>query len=253
MSLPSLRPVPVASERPVVADVKAVEQAVVDRVLGLPPAVPPHTGLRYIPVAGTHGWFDAWTTADSPFGLMMTAEGFNVSRAGERAYRWSGAIDGLLGDDRDWEAAADSLYYFSRDLAYADLNFIAHSHGGQLVLLLAASGFPIRTLTTVGTPPREGAQFARAEQFIGFHQHIYDLKRDFWGWLGQVGPKQLRMERAYADPRVTNIGIANISHAKVLRDPKHIPLWQTKGWLEAIRRAPLTPEPSVVVPLEKLI
>ena len=209
--------------------------------------------MKYIPVAGTHGWRNGWTNDDSLFGHMMAAEGFTSSRAGDRVYQWSGALDGLLGQDLDWQAASDSLYYFSRDMDYADRNYIAHSHGGNIVLILAASKFPIRTLTTVGTPPREGPEFSHAEDYIGLHQHIYDLRRDLWGWLGQIGPSQLHLERSYSDKRVINIPIGGIDHAGVLRDPKYIPLWQTQGWLETIRRQPLTllaPVPKVAAAID---
>jgi hypothetical protein len=194
--------------------------------------------VKYLPIAGTNGWRDAWTREDSDFGRLMRAEGFELLRAGERPFRWSTALDGLLGEDRQWEAGADALYYFLRTVPLADRNLIAHSHGGQLPIILAAAGFLIRSLTTVGTPCRDDVPVAAAEHFIQFHQHIYDLRRDLWGWLGQVGDHELRHARTFPDPRVKNIGVADISHAKVLRDPTYIALWKTQGWLENVRRVP---------------
>lgn len=193
--------------------------------------------MKYLPIAGTNGWRDTWTRADSDFGRMMTAEGFELLFAGDRPFRWSTALDGLFGDDREWAAGADALFYFLRTVPVNDRNLVAHSHGGQLALLLAASGFPIRTLTTVGTPPRDDMPLAAAEHAIGFHQHIYDLKRDFMGWLGQVGDHDLRTERALPSAHVKNIPVADISHSKILRDPKYIPLWKTEGWLNNLRVA----------------
>jgi hypothetical protein len=198
--------------------------------------------VKYIPIAGTHGWGrDTWMKADSDFGRMMTAEGFELLRCGDRPFRWSTALDGLFGDDREWEAASDALYFFLRFVPIEDRNIIAHSHGGQLPLLVAASGFPIRSLTTIGTPVRDDIPVAAAEGFIGFHQHIYDTKRDLMGWLGQVGDYQLRTERTFPDRRVKNIGVADIRHSKVLRDPQYIPLWQSRGWLDNIRAGMLNP------------
>jgi hypothetical protein len=193
--------------------------------------------VKYIPVAGTDGWRDGWVTADSTFGQMMTAEGFELLRCGDRPFRWSTALDGLFGDDREWEAAADALYFFLWTTPYADRNILAHSHAGQVCAFLAASRFPLRSLTTIGTPVRDDVPWAKAEEYIGFHQHIYDLKRDLIGWLGQVGDHELRMERTFPDNRVKNIGVQDIRHSKVLRDPKYIPLWQTQGWLQNIRAA----------------
>jgi hypothetical protein len=191
--------------------------------------------MKYIPIAGTDGWRDTWMQADSDFGQMMAAEGFELLRAGDRPFRWSTALDGWFGDDRQWEAGADALYFFLRFVPLEDRNIVAHSHGGQLPAFLCASGFPIRSLTTVGTPVRNDVPWIAAEGQIGFHQHIYDTKRDLWGWLGQVGDHQLRTERTFSDKRVKNIGVADISHSKVLRDPKYIPLWQSQGWLQNIR------------------
>jgi hypothetical protein len=193
--------------------------------------------MNYVPIAGTWDWGnrDNWTQATSPFGKMMTAEGFELLHCGDRPFRWATALDGWFGDDREWEAAADALYFFLRFVPLEDRNLIAHSHGGQLVSFLCASGFPIRSLTTIGTPVRDDVPWKVAEAVIGFHQHIYDLKRDLIGWLGQVGDHELRMERTFPDNRVKNIGVADISHSKVLRDPKFIPLWQSRGWLQNIR------------------
>ncbi len=191
--------------------------------------------MKYLPIAGTDGWNDAWVKAKSDFGQMMAAEGFELLLAGDRPFRWSTALDGLFGDDRQWAAGADALYYFLRFVPLEDRNLICHSHGGQLPAFVCASAFPIRSLTTVGTPVRDDVPWSAAEGFIGFHQHLYDLKRDLWGWLGQVGDHDLRTERTFPDNRVKNIGVADISHSKVLRDPKCIPLWQSQGWLQNIR------------------
>jgi pimeloyl-ACP methyl ester carboxylesterase len=168
---------------------------------------------------------------------MMQREGFELLTVDGRPFRWSTALDGLFGEDRDWEASADALGWFLRGVPYADRNLIGHSHGGTVALLLAGSGFPLRSLTTVGTPPRDDVPLAAAEHWITFHQHLYDLRRDLWGWLGQVGDHELRTERALPDPHVTNIAVLDIRHSRALRDPKYIALWGTEGWLENIRRA----------------
>jgi hypothetical protein len=192
--------------------------------------------MKYLAIAGTNGWRDNWTHDDSPFGTMMAAEGFESLLCDGRRFRWSTALDGLLGDDREWEAAADALYYFLRLVPLEDRNLIAHSHGGQLPLILAASGFPLRSLTTVGTPPRADVPVTLAQAHIGLHQHIYDMRRDWMGWLGQIGERELRFDRTYRDPKVLNLGVDRISHSKVLRDPEFIPLWPLRGWLANIRR-----------------
>lgn len=191
--------------------------------------------MRYMPLAGTHAWRDAWTRADSDFGRLMAGEGFAIILAGGRPYRWSTALDGLIGADRNWEAAADSAFYFLRDVPFEDLNLIGHSDGGNVALILAASGFRIRTLTTIGTPPREEINLVDAEAHIEFHQHIYDLRRDLWGWLGQVGPGQLHFDRKFNHPRVLNIALEGIGHSSILRDAAQLHFWRDAGAIANIR------------------
>lgn len=192
---------------------------------------------KYVPIAGTHAWGDGWITDESPFAAMMRAEGFEPLRSGDRPFRWSTALDGLLGEDHDWQAAADALYWFLRPIPVGDRNIIAHSHGGQVALLLASSGVPLRSLTTVGTPCRDDIPVAIAEHAIGFHQHLYDLRRDWWGWFGAIGDHELSLRRSFADPHVVNLPVKDIRHAKILRDPQYIPLWRSQGWLWNIRAA----------------
>lgn len=197
--------------------------------------------MKYVALAGTHAWGDSWIHADSDFGRMMTAEGFELLTMGGRAFRWSTALDGLLGADQDWEAAADALYFFLCRTPFEHRNVIAHSHSGQIALFLAASGLKLRTLTTVGTPVRDDVPVQRAERYITLHQHIYDLHRDWWGWLGKFGDHELSLSRAFQDPHVLNLPVANIRHAKILRDPEHVALWKTQGWLWNIRAAAAVP------------
>lgn len=189
--------------------------------------------MNYIPIAGTGGYRDTWVREDSEFGRMMTAAGCLSLRVGDRNFRWSGALDGIDSSNNDWEAYADALFYFSRQFAYEDLNYVAHSHAGQIVLLLAASGFKIRTLTTVGTPIRPEIPLAKAEDAIGFHQHICDKSFDLMGFLGgfRFGRFDLFRARQFPDPRVRNITVEGISHSKILVDRHYVTRWITEGWL----------------------
>jgi hypothetical protein len=196
--------------------------------------------MRYIPVAGTGGWQATWIHEDSDFGRMMTAAGCASVRTGNRLFRWDGAIDGIDGDNATWESYAEALFYFSRDLRYEDLNYICHSHAGQIALLLAASGFKLRSLTTVGTPIRPEIDLAKAEDNIGFHQHIIDDRFDVIGFLGswRLGRFDLLRKRSMPDPRVRNIPVRGISHSKVLTEREHISKWITEGWLSSMVSAP---------------
>lgn len=192
---------------------------------------------RYLPIAGTWAWNDAWCMRDdSPFALMMAREGFAPLRAQDgRRFRWSTALDGLFGDDRHWLAGTDALYYFLQTVPLEHRNFIAHSHGGQLPLHLASQGVQIRSLITVGTPKRADVDSEAAAKNIGTWLHIYDLKRDWIQWLGQVGDKQLNAERSFRIPRVVNHPLTGIGHSKILRDERFLHYWTANGWLDVLR------------------
>lgn len=193
--------------------------------------------MKYVPIAGTGGFRAAWVRETDPFGVMMAGQGFESARVNDRGYRWSGALDGVDGDNNEWEAFADALGIFLDRIDYEDRNLICHSHAGNIAIILAGRGYPIRTLTTVGTPIREGdLPCATAEKFIRFHQHIYSTKLDIWGWLGRaIGDHSLIANRAYSSNRVKNIPVHHIGHSKVLTDPTYIRLWIEEGWLDNIR------------------
>jgi pimeloyl-ACP methyl ester carboxylesterase len=191
-------------------------------------------GTRYVAIAGTHGWRDGWATDDqSDFALQMHAHNFHMIRTDQGdAFQWSGDLNGLL-HRTDWQAGAMALAYFLDGVPYDDRNLIAHSHGGQVVFHYVALGRKIRTLTTVGTPPRSDVPMLLAKPYIGFHQHIYDEKVDWMGWLGQFGEHDLNKSRKmpYAD---LNISVKDISHSKILRDAAYIPLWFGQGWAQRL-------------------
>jgi pimeloyl-ACP methyl ester carboxylesterase len=199
---------------------------------------------RYIGVAGTNAWREGWcNNLEDPFAQMMIAEYFEPIRATDgRPFRWTTDLQGLnpfKKELRDWHAGADALYYFSERLPYEDRNYIGHSHGGQLCILLAASGFKIRSLTTVGTPPRDDIPAAVACANIGTWQHIFDSKKDWMGWLGQVGEGGLDKRRSYRLPGVIDRPLGGIDHSTILRDATKFPLWKTEGWLATIKNADL--------------
>jgi hypothetical protein len=196
-----------------------------------------------VPVAGTHafrgGW---WKDPTHPWAVMMAANGFILQRRKDgSAYRWSTALDGLFRLNDDWEAAADSLGDFL-DLCvpYEHRNLAAHSHGGQPSIILAARGFPIRSLVTVGTPVRDDVPAAEAARQIqsrgGLWIHVYDLKRDWTQWLGSVGDGELRNRRRFNIPSVVNDGIPDIDHSGVFEKPLGRGYWKERGWLGMIRK-----------------
>jgi pimeloyl-ACP methyl ester carboxylesterase len=195
---------------------------------------------RYIPIAGTGAYSDPWYCDDnSMFARMMRGAGFAVVRAVDgRPFRWSTDIDGLKFWARrsQWEAGADALVYFMEYLPVDDRNVIAHSHGGQLALLAAASGLQLRTLTTIGTPVRNDVPSREAAKNIGFWQHIYDKEFDRVGWMGAWFDGRWSADRTFKDVEgVHRLPLSGIDHSKVLHEDEHISKWLTEGWAENIR------------------
>lgn len=205
-----------------------------------PPALNVAAGLsiRYVPVAGTNGWNDAWCMRfGSPFAAMMRKQGFDqVYSKDGRPFRWTTNLTGLKwwGQERDWQAGADALCYFLERLPYEDRNVIAHSHGGQVAIFLAASGVQLRTLTTVGTPVRKDVPAFKAALQIGLWLHIYDMQRDWTQLLGMAGDGHLQMDRRFLVGRVLNRPLQGIGHSAVLKDPAALHYWTDQGWLDLI-------------------
>ena len=202
----------------------------------------PDPPTRYIAVAGTHGYTAPWCCdLESPFAQMMTRNRFVAIRARDgRPFRWTTDLAGLRpwAKERDWLAGADALDYFAWGLPYSQLNFIAHSHGGQVAIFLAASGFKIRTLTTIGTPPRDDVPAEKALANIGLWQHIFDVRWDWMGLLGQFGEgftHGFRKRRSFRLPGVRDLPLLGISHSSILYDAQQVTLWERESWLAAIR------------------
>jgi len=216
---------------------------------GLRPLVSSGEIVRYVPIAGTHGWRDAWWSSDkSPFALMMANNGFSVIRTRDgRSFRWSTDLNGLKfwARNSDWEAGADALFYFLENVAYRDRNLIAHSHGGQVALLAASQGLKIRTLTTVGTPIRADIPVDDARRNVGLWQHIYDKHRDWFALLGQMGDREIILRRSFRLSGVLNFPLVGIRHTGVLRDETLLSLWAVNGWLTNIRNSPPHTSPPV--------
>lgn len=198
--------------------------------------------IYYLPIAGTHSQQDGWVVDNhDPFTLMMHANKFvPLRRADGLAWNWSTQLQGLwfLTGSKVWYRTAVDLAQFLQDVPYEARNLIAHSHGGQPAIIAAAFGLRLRTLTTVGTPRRRDVPAEQARPNIGYWQHIHDQGRDWIATLrrlGQIGDGTFSRERRFLIPGVTNIGVKGIGHSAVLRDPEAIKMWETQGWLEAIR------------------
>jgi hypothetical protein len=196
----------------------------------------------YVPVNGTWAADDGWVTSlNDPFSIFMASQHFHPVRLPEDTpWTWSGRLNGFLFSrwQQDWQEASESLGLMLGALPYEHRNLIAHSHGGAVAVLLAARGFPIRSLTTIGTPRRFDIHAEEAANHIGLWQHVYDSKRDWTATLrrlGGIGDGKVSTERRFLIPGVLNVGIGNISHSKMLLDPECFHLWIEHGLLDRIR------------------
>ncbi len=207
---------------------------------------------RYIAVAGTHGAKHDWPRPGSRFSTMLQEVNLRpvLDEAGQ-PFWWNMRLNGWhwWHDLGDWIKSAEQLIKWSATLGLPleDMNIIAHSHGGNVVLAAISRGLKVRTLTTVSTPPRYDKIFDydRILANIGFWQHIYDSKRD---WTATVGPTVRRFGfgsigdgvfrgRIYELPGVLNRGHEGIGHSGALLDPKFERLWIDRGWVWSILEA----------------
>lgn len=196
---------------------------------------------RYIPVPGTWGWNDAWySDPASDFIVTLALQGFAPIRAADgRPFRWSTELDGVMFWRRhaQWQAGADALVYFCEHLPYEDRNLIAYSHGGAVALMAAASGFKIRSLTTISTPCRNDIGAREALAHLGFWQHIYDADWDPSATWGGLFDFDWSLDRTFKHlgANLRRYPMKGIGHGKILTDARYLQLWDSEPWLENIR------------------
>lgn len=201
--------------------------------------------MNVVLVAGTwHAYADWITNPNHPFQQMLKREGFvNVLNPLTRQnFVWSGRLSGLpfIGCG-EWKRAARQLCEFIEPLSYGDLNFIAHSHGGQVVINAAAQMLGkrrFRTITTISTPRRHDMPARDAVANCAYWQHVFDAKRDWIATmrkrLGGLGDWNISADRSFSDvPGVVNIPVPSINHSRLFGGM--IEPWFTYRILDGIR------------------
>lgn len=181
-----------------------------------------------------------WSNPASAFARFLRPHGLTPVR--ERAFSWSGGLSGVPFLDpvfgRDWEAAADAFAYYCAPLAYDARNVIAHSHGGQAVLLAAANGVRLRNVILIGTPVRRRIErdvAPRAVRQIARTLHVTAARWDGWGLAGALFDGRLTLRRTFRVPGIVSEQVRGIGHGGVLRDPALFPLWESHGWIEFLK------------------
>jgi hypothetical protein len=205
--------------------------------------------VGYVPLAGTGGAKDGWVfDDDDPFTRYMDAQGFGPIRNGDGAplFQWDGGLSGLWWQGtRHWRRQVNPLRAALWRIPYRYRILFAHSHAGQFAIMLAAQGFPIRALVTIGTPRRFDVPAVDAVGSIGTWLHLHDNRRDWIATatapirrLGGLGDRHWNTKRTFDIPGVQNCPIPKVGHSKLLTDPACFHLWQDMGVLDALREAP---------------
>lgn len=206
--------------------------------------------MRWSPIHGTGKRVERWSRATSLFSLSMAARGFEVildSTTGE-TFEWGGKLDGTPFErgNPDWVQAGLAAAYFFEDVEDADLNFIAHSHGGAVVAEFLAFR-SVRALVTVGTPARKDVKRKLAAALhdgrLGAWMHLFDARWDWIASLGQLFDERLFGSRAMKVPGMLDVPIAGIGHSNLLHEPEQFHHVEALGVLDLLRTGRL-PAPA---------
>lgn len=163
---------------------------------------------------------DFWWRPGSPFCRAMQDHGLHPL-----SFAWDTRLDGVLGDNDEWQKAAMILYRQTKDLQ--PLTAIAHSHGGNVAIVAAAAGLKIRKLVTLATPVRADVPYEAARRYIGHWSHIYGGKRDWVQLAGSLfdGHFGLRRRMKLAD---ANVKLPECGH----NDVHQVDVWNRHSlWL----------------------
>lgn len=195
----------------------------------------------YTTVAGTHSWdedpnhYEWWEKGSA---LTEYLRGFNLELHPFSPFEWSTDLDGVLfrKNLRVWKAAARHFICHCDRMSHIDRNVIAHSHGGNVVLIAAALGLRIRHLITVGTPVRSDmdSYVMAAAGNIDYWFHISDSKTDIVAILGTLFDGRIRVKHTF-DLADDGDDIKGIGHSKILNEQPQMEFWGTRGWAHVLR------------------
>lgn len=201
-------------------------------------------------IPGTWGWRGLlsdpkhWTHPKAPLWVYLGTKGLcvRVDRHG-RGFTWGTRLAGYQVWRRlffkkpgitDWEVGAAALYDYHKPatirpryhLRGRNVHMIAHSHGGNLPYIAAASlGLRINVLVTVSTPIRwdvlgvgRPGDGEKAKKMIGRHIHIYS-RADRIQQAGQAGDGVVSLagEHPFADENI--VMEETCGHSGLLENP----------------------------------
>lgn len=180
-------------------------------------------------VAGTWGdWEDQWWRPDSEFARMLREDGVTLL-APDDPFRWTTKLEGIVGQNTEWERAGDALrWYVGEKLGAGErVSVVGHSHGAQVIAYAGAGGLKIDRLITVAAPVRNDmrAVYAAARKNIWLWVHLYGNSADLMQRLGSWfdGSWHLRRRMKAADLNLRHPGVG---HSELL-DPG---LWKQRRY-----------------------
>lgn len=201
--------------------------------------------IHFQPIGGTNDAFGRpedeprWWREDSPFSFWMHRQGYMHMRPDFPF--WSTALDGWWGSGhRTWKFGAQNLAGFLATLPYEHRNVISLSHGGNVTAIaLANYDLEVASWISVTTPVRKDMQevYETAIPKVGTFTHVYAKGwRDRFQLLGSLMDGTLRYKRTInvASSDVLNIGIPEIGHSSLVRDPDVFGMWNIYDLLERL-------------------
>lgn len=172
----------------------------------------------------------SWADPSSPWMLNAMDEGVDFF---DDIFEWSTELDGVIGRNSGWIAAAKDLKWHSHKYEPNEyVNLVAHSHGGNVAAYACADGMYVKNLITVGTPVRWDMRkvWKKAYQNIGSHTHLYGSKDYIWIFFGSFFDGTFGLHRRFPKPTI-NYEIGGESHSSLFRPE----LWTENKWWDLLK------------------
>lgn len=176
-----------------------------------------------------------WWHPLSYFSAYLRSQGFQHYglHHPDGVFEWSSDLDLFGSGGNDWNAGAKALKYWASRIPLQLRNFIAHSHGGNVVIL-ASQEIPLNNVILIGTPVRkEIEKLLPTAQIQGNRVHVHDARFDHIQFAGGLFDGRLGYKRSYETfaPKP----IRGIGHSNILRKQDYHPLLVTQGILTALK------------------
>lgn len=183
---------------------------------------------------GTWGRDDIWFRRGSAFTTGLHAAGLSLVH--DEPFLWSGNVGGLpfsstpddprdLYDDSgrlEWaNEARHGIYYCAAYRPGQEVSVLAHSHGGQVALLMIALGLKVRHLITISAPVRKdmlAMRWLARERISGTWVALHgDFWKDRMIKLGELFDGSFGWSMTFPEAH-KNIHVKGHGHSTMLTD-----------------------------------